>query len=551
MEQVDRLNRPVQTIFWLFLGFTMLLFAAKPIADPDFWWHLDSGRRMWEQGWLIDTSAFQGSNRARADLILHGYWLWEIVAFGLYKTLGYWGIFLLKALTVSAIAWAVLWRMFKLEVKPGVMMLVCTLGFVIFEQCYYLERPQIFSFLFAAVLLGFFDQVRQKEKLDPLLIPLMILWGNIHGGVVVGDLLLMLFGAGMAWEWRKRKRDLCTLLFWVAGGIAGSLLQPNTYHLFSIFFDFSSDRSIYSMISEYDSTFALFSRKEYGVAGLWLLISVHAAALLSSKNKWLPDILIFGFLAVFSLKYFRNIGFFAVSMLPASAYYINKVLVDENILRTLKIFSTIAIVFLSIIDVKQHRLKMIDDGFPRKMSDFLLANKIQGNMLNDYTWGGYLLWRLHPTYQPLVDGRILDIDTFKKYMRFLLSSSHKNDFANEQIQNLTDLDIDFIVFSDYVAINTFLEMHGKMIESGHWIPVYSDDNGYILVKSSDMNANTIKRFGMNVKTFYGDVLRVLDKKIEESPSDETYATARATVLDHLRAIEQANPSLSKPDIPGE
>jgi hypothetical protein len=46
-------------------------------------------------------------------------------------------------------------------------------------------------------------------------------------------------------------------------------------------------------------------------------------------------------------------------------------------------------------------------GFPCEAAAFVEQNipPSNGRILNDFTWGGYLDWRLAPTYQTFLDGR--------------------------------------------------------------------------------------------------------------------------------------------------
>ncbi len=46
-------------------------------------------------------------------------------------------------------------------------------------------------------------------------------------------------------------------------------------------------------------------------------------------------------------------------------------------------------------------------GYPAESADFVLANVSPeyGRIINEFTWGGYLEWRLHPRFRTLLDGR--------------------------------------------------------------------------------------------------------------------------------------------------
>ena len=46
-------------------------------------------------------------------------------------------------------------------------------------------------------------------------------------------------------------------------------------------------------------------------------------------------------------------------------------------------------------------------GFPVKAADYVEAHvpRVRGRIINEFTWGGYLAWRLGPRFQVLLDGR--------------------------------------------------------------------------------------------------------------------------------------------------
>jgi hypothetical protein len=44
-------------------------------------------------------------------------------------------------------------------------------------------------------------------------------------------------------------------------------------------------------------------------------------------------------------------------------------------------------------------------NYPRAAVSYLAENHLPPKILNDYTFGGYMIWRLYPEYQVYVDGR--------------------------------------------------------------------------------------------------------------------------------------------------
>jgi len=228
-------DRPHLAI-WLTAGFFGLVLAAflflhvtQPVADTDFWWHLKTGEMMVQQKGLLDTDPFtfsaEGEHTTRESLILKSYWLWEVTAYGLYATLGFKGIFLLNLLTIGTLAATLIYRMKRYAINWGIAAPLLTAGFVLLRS-YHLERPQVISFLFAAILLGFMLEVRQGGKFRWTMPLTMCLWANLHGGFVVGDIILGCFAAGAVIEYRKDFPRMKHVLLMSLFGIGASLLNP-------------------------------------------------------------------------------------------------------------------------------------------------------------------------------------------------------------------------------------------------------------------------------------------------------------------------------------
>lgn len=540
MESNGRWQRPVQIAYWSGLVVAMLLCAARPIGDPDFWWHLHSGQQMWEQGWLLDPGGLDESERSRA-LVLRGYWLWQVAAYGLYRWLGLWGILGGKLITMLALLGVVAWRMTRLRIQPGVMMLLCTIGFVLFGKAFYLERPQVFSFLFAALLLGLFDQVRDRGRTSWLLVPLMAVWGNVHGGVVVGVLLLLCFGLGMAWEWRKRRAELRRLLFWVAAGIGASLLQPNGWRLFLVLFSFGSDRAMYSMITEYVSTAAVFANREYAIAGLWVVMAVHALGLVLARKRWLPDLLIFAFLSVFCALYMRNLGFFVIALLPTTAFYVNQLLVSEHVLRSAAGASLLGVLLfggMQYARLNEERV-LVGNNFPQGMADFLKAQRIQGQLFNDYTWGGYLLWRLYPDCRPMVDGRILNVAAFEDYFRVVNAEWGDGAVNRTALDRFAKYDIGIAAF-DHARISPgIFSLTKYLLAGGAWVPVYADAHGYVLVRRTEKNQAVVQRYGISACALYAAMFKAIAGVSPAASGAGAASEVRTALLIEMQACEPA------------
>jgi tetratricopeptide (TPR) repeat protein len=50
---------------------------------------------------------------------------------------------------------------------------------------------------------------------------------------------------------------------------------------------------------------------------------------------------------------------------------------------------------------------MDQDILPMKAAAFIEDNRLPGNLFHPYEWGGYIIWRLHPSYGSFIDGRAI------------------------------------------------------------------------------------------------------------------------------------------------
>ncbi|HEX2141524.1 MAG TPA: hypothetical protein VHK28_04500, partial [Candidatus Limnocylindria bacterium] len=152
--------------------------------DPDYFWHVTAGQWMAENGRVPTTDPFsftwQGQPWTPHE------WLSELLMFWLVDGLGrtaatvLWGLFPAAIVAVQAAMLARKGVSVRAFVAPAVL-----IGLVITP--YVTLRPQAISWLLLSVLLWFLWELRPEQpRRALLLIPLFVLWANLHGVYVIG-----------------------------------------------------------------------------------------------------------------------------------------------------------------------------------------------------------------------------------------------------------------------------------------------------------------------------------------------------------------------------
>ena len=180
-----------------------LIAMNRAVLDPDIWWHLRTGQWIFDHARVPSTDPFStfGSGRPWAAYS----WLFEIVAYGLFRTLGLVGIWLFRAGMIYAVAIALHRLIVKREPAFVRAIGLLALAFVALLPIGS-ERPWHFTILFSIATLATIEVIRQRRRPWSLwLLPLAFaLWANVHIQFVVGLAFL-----GLAATLRPDRRLFC------------------------------------------------------------------------------------------------------------------------------------------------------------------------------------------------------------------------------------------------------------------------------------------------------------------------------------------------------
>ncbi|MFZ4856594.1 MAG: hypothetical protein ACOYL3_09380 [Desulfuromonadaceae bacterium] len=406
----------------------VILHLIKPLYDPDFFWHLKTGFWIWDNKGLPDIDPFsinpQQTDSHRTRFILSSYWLFQLLLCAFYKTGGFSGIILLRFI-LAGILMAVLYRFSVRKNFPA--LLAAGIGITQILDSHFPERPQFISFVCSALLLSLiFTWLREREKkLLPLLIPLcltMLIWANMHGGFLLGLILLAFILLAETVKFIHPRlsplsgREYVTLSIAVTAAILISIVNPN--HIFSLEMMLpSKDASsyIYTSILEFSSLYESFKIMGGYEPIIALCTYIFALILIPASQErtnitWTGMLILLGFMG---LSHVRHYPFFLICFSLFALQYVDANEIGKTAKMALAAFFII-VVGSSLSKTPENFTRVLKYGwvpaayFPVKSCDFINANGLNGNVYTSLDWGGYVIWRLSPQQKVYIDGRQLD-----------------------------------------------------------------------------------------------------------------------------------------------
>lgn len=483
---LSRLPSPLAIFTFALAGILVGITITKGFRDPDFFWHLTTGQLIAETGRVptVDPFSFTWAGQ---PWTLHE-WLSELLIYLLVDGVGRIGALIIFGLLPAAIV-AILSVMLA---RQGVRVLAFGVpavltGLVITP--YVTLRPQAISWLLLAVLLWALMEMRPDRPMRfLLLIPLFILWANLHGvyviglGVVATYTLFTLLGRtpmSPAWRWVVVGAVGCLLASMVTPAGPAGILYPLRY----------VDGGDWGLanIQEWQSP------DFHEPAHLALLGLIVAVGLNAGRNTpgWLVMLSWVGI--AMSLIALRNAPIAAVLCLPTLALGMEARLRDRAAKRpsrrtrrprqalgrrlielgaaTVIVMGSLAVLVPPILGSGIDR--NVEANFPVAAVDLLLDVDPDARVLADYGWGGYVINRMYPT-----GGRVFVDGRNDMYDQAILEDYDAVKDADPGWEAITDrYDVDALLLSPLTTVTR------GPAEAAGWCEAYRDETQVLYLRA--------------------------------------------------------------------
>jgi hypothetical protein len=467
-------------IFMVLLG--MLVFtglSVRLLGDAGIGWHIRTGQQILATHAVPSVDHFSSTMNGKPWFAWE--WLYDVIVGQLEASLGLNGVVLLTAIVIATVFAAV----FRLMLVRGASVCVAV-GLVLLaisaSMIHSLARPHVFSWLFTVAWFWVLDRCESQRRSDGsslkrrwllwILPALMLVWVNLHGAFLLGFVLLGIFWVSAWWQWlttaessvdslllklaaKTRFRDLT-----VAGLLSATatFVNPYGWKLHAHIYSYLSNRFLMDHIDEFQSpNFHGGAQKCFGVL---ILITLAALATRARKVRVSEGLTVL--FAVYSgLIASRNIpvsaillaliagpvltGFFArISATRRSAAsgpsFLSRIDGTERSLRG-HLWPVVAVIATLAITANGGRIgtsTLIDAHFsPKRMPvaavDYLETHEIAGPVFAPDYWGGYLIYRMYPRTQVVVDDRhdLYGDEFFKSYLKAMHVEAGWDDFLRQ------------------------------------------------------------------------------------------------------------------------
>jgi hypothetical protein len=439
----------VADLIFIVLLFALTCGALAPrlLRDASIGWHIRNGQQMLHTHAITRTDPFSSTMGGQPWYAWE--WLYDVAIASIHDWLGLNGVVFFTALIVAAtlaLALSIALRRGG-ALPPTLILLVLSIGA---STIHMFARPHVLSWLFAVIWFGLLESsetatgVDQRRRLFWLPV-LMLVWVNVHGGFLIGFVLLGVYLAGGWAQYRSQQlgeheiagKRLKRLGAITALSLLASLANPYGYKLHVHIYEYLSNRFLMDHIDEFQSP------NFHGVAqrcfAVLLLISIVALASARRKLRR-SQLLVILFAAYGGLYASRNLPVSSILLTLTVAPLLSEAVAgagaNPTILPWLRGLFSRCELFVSRVgrmelSLRRHTWPLLAVGLglfvclqhgrvdswqvmdahfderrlPVQATQVIARRDLRDALFCPDYWGGYLIYRLYPQAKVFVDDR--------------------------------------------------------------------------------------------------------------------------------------------------
>jgi hypothetical protein len=407
--------RPILGLSWpLLLGIAALLLPVCMgwgLRDPDPYWQIVAGEWMLDHHriptWDLFSYTMPGAPSTTQE------WGAEIIVAMVYRLAGWSGlVFLAAAILAVTLAYVARFLLRRMEPLHAVT-LTCLAGAMMFPLS--MARPHAMVWPLVAIWVATLVEVAEARRSPPWwLLAAICLWTNLHGSFIFGLALIFPFALESlmgARQWVSPADYRRLVARWALFSLAALLcvlVNPAGFHALLFPFHMLSMKTVLATITEWRSP---DFEQPQGLT-IWLLALLALAFSGRFRLPWIRTALLLGLLYM-SLQHQRNIPLLALIspfiLAGPLAAQRGPVTPDNNVLDRLfhaltppaswwsAATGVVGSFIVAGLILRANHPEPTHYS-PVRAVDALVASGSKGPILNDYNFGGYLIFRGIPVF---------------------------------------------------------------------------------------------------------------------------------------------------------
>jgi len=464
------------------------------MTDPDLWGHLRFGQMMLSSGRLVSHDPFSYS--AFGDSWRDHEYLTEIIMAGLYNAAGVIGLKAWKLLCVAATILLLVRGLAETEASSRVQFNVLALAVtVLFPHMQF--RPQLHTYALFALMLAVLavDNYRGSGPVW-LMIPVMALWSNLHGGFIIGLITLAAYAGAVALQDLFNHRDLTRagkVGAIAAAATAATLLPPSGMNVWRAVLTTVGSPATFRIFADWQplssAMKAQWHYNHYGIAVYLCLLALWAVLALSvmlrPQGNDFPLLVIALVMSLAAIKAVRNVPLAAIACVIPAGRHVGKLMSEKtqspspDVIVPQPVQWLMAGIALLLLGKEIFTVRLLTDmEYPSAAVEFMKQQQLCGNVLGDFGWGGYLIWHLAPSSKVFVDSRydmVYPARVFQDYLTFYLQKP-----GAEQVLKT--------YAHDFILIPPSAKAYDGLMRAPGWKLIYHDQESALFARAGSRAA---------------------------------------------------------------
>jgi hypothetical protein len=324
---------------------------------------------------------------------------------------------------------------------------------------------------------------------------LMMVWANLHGGFVIGDVIIGLYCIGLIVDTVRSGQKFSSVMpFLALCGVAGlsSLLNPS--HAVAALTILENPTALYGSAPIEARSLGDMLALGWRPWGFFAAGALGVTAVLTGFRRFsVAHLLILAFLFCISLAKIRFVIFFVLAAVQIGVPYLSERLNELSRITTVRraVLGTAASACLLLAYVSLARGHVLGVGpvdhslYPPEAVRYIEEKHPPPRLLNPYEWGGYLMVYL-PDYQVYIDGRGMranDDRMVLEYDSLLGASGYSMRGEPEWKYILKTNDISTVLMHRRNGVNGKpIPLNEALGQDPEWKLVFEDDRSLVFVR---------------------------------------------------------------------